>query len=224
MTVQLFWKGAWVQCWLYKVLVRADLVMKSSEKVRLLIFSHNQLWLALWLPQSTLARGHSSSTFAAHRALWVVLCYNRFVKRNHCKCTREKNGRKCTRNPCKCKRERKWKKMYMKTLQIYEKKMEKYVKNPFKCTRRINEIVQETGSQSCAALGLPASARLFVAALLFSAKKWWECEFQQHSQTSRLVVPLLYKIQSTTNWRETLPGFRASCVKSRKFFSQQKWN
>ena len=93
MMVQLFWKGAWVQCWLYKVLVRADLVMKSSEKVRLLIFSHNQLWLALWLPQSTLARGHSSSTFAAHRALWcslVILCYNRVVNRNPCKCMRKK--------------------------------------------------------------------------------------------------------------------------------------
>ena len=144
--------------------------MKSLEKVRLLIFSHNQRWLALWLPQSTLARGHSSSTFAAHCdlccSLVVLLCYNLFVAN-----VSEKTGRECTRSPCKCKRERKWKKMYMKTLQMYEKKMEKYVKNPFKCTRRINEIVQETGSQSCAALGLTASARLFVAALLFSAKK-----------------------------------------------------
>ena len=112
------------------------------------------------------------------------------------------NGRKCTRKPCKCMR---------KNGNICEKPFQMYEKNQRNCTRNwVPEL---------AALGLPASARLFVAALLFSAKKWWEWEFQQHSQTSRLVVPLLYKIQSTTNWRETLPGFRASCVKSRKFFS-----
>ena len=107
--------------------------MKSLEKVRLLIFSHNQRWFALWLPQSTLACGHSSSTFAAHRALWcslVILCYNRVVNRNPCKCMRKKTEWKCTRNPCKCERER------------------KCTRKPCKCTRRINEIVQETGSQS----------------------------------------------------------------------------